>query len=277
MSSLTPIDKKWLEKALQMGGGYVLNYTDASFGEFFERHSVDIHGPKYRTYGGSKARKLRSFWDQESDRLVGRAISEMLDEYEADCEINGWDVDAQSLKKARGILASRLETPQKTGQADTVQGFLREEFDIPNIQSLPVEPIVVPIIESRLLEAQKALSVEAYLSVVILCGSILEAVLLGSAQKEPVKFNKSTASPKTKAGKVKLFHDWTLSNLIAVATDVGVLKPDVQKFGHGLRDFRNYIHPYQQIVSGFAPDEHTAKVCLQALKAALASVAGERH
>jgi hypothetical protein len=50
----------------------------------------------------------------------------------------------------------------------------------------------------------------------------------------------------------------------------------VKKFSHGLREFRNYIHPYEQMVSGFAPDEHTAKVCFQVLKAALASLAGER-
>ena len=276
MSSLTHLDKKYLEKALQMGSGYVLDYPDASFGKFFERHGVNIHGPKYRTHGGSKAKKLRSFWDQESDGLVGRSIAEMLDEYEADCEINGRDVDAPILEKARGILASRLGTPQNLRPVNTVQGFLSQEFDIPNIRSIPVEPPVVPIIESRLLEAQKALSAGAYLSVVMLCGSILEGVLLGNAQKEPAKFNKSSASPKTIDGKVKLFHDWTLSELIDVATNVGVLKPDVQKFGHGLRDFRNYIHPYQQMVSGFTPDEYTAKVCFQVLKAALASVAGER-
>ena len=61
-----------------------------------------------------------------------------------------------------------------------------------------------------------------------------------------------------------------------MAHDIGLLKPDVQKFSHGLRDFRNYIHPYEQLTSGFTPDEHTAKVCLQVLKAALADMAGER-
>ena len=30
-------------------------------------------------------------------------------------------------------------------------------------------------------------------------------------------------------------------------------------------------------ISDFSPDEHTAKVCFQVLKAALASVAGERQ
>ena len=75
---------------------------------------------------------------------------------------------------------------------------------------------------------------------------------------------------------MKQFHEWTLSELINVAHDLGLLKPDVQKFSHGLRDFRNYIHPYQQMASGFKPDEHTAKLCFQVLKAALADVAGDR-
>ena len=104
---------------------------------------------------------------------------------------------------------------------------------------------------------------------------MLEAVLLGAAQREPQKFNQSPASPKQN-GKVKQFHEWTLSEFINVAYDIGLLKPDVQKFSHGLRDFRNYIHPYQQMASAFKPDEHTAKVCFQVLKAALADMAGDR-
>ena len=78
---------------------------------------------------------------------------------------------------------------------------------------------------------------------------------------------------------MKQFHEWTLSEFINVAYDIGwrrILKPDVQKFSHGLRDFRNYIHPYQQMASAFKPDEHTAKVCFQVLKAALADMAGDR-
>ena len=276
MNSLTHIDKRYLEKALQMGDGFVLNYSDKTFGEFFGRHRVDIHGRKYQTHGTSKAKKMRSFWEQEPDALVGRVLSDMLDEYEVDCELSGRDIDGPILEKARHIAGRILGASQETRPANTVQGFLRQEITIPNVRNLPVEPAVVPIIESRLLEAQKALEAGAYLSVIFLCGSILEGVLLGKAQYEPAKFNKSSVSPKTEDGKVKRFHDWTLAQFIDVASDVDVLKPDVQKFSHGLRDFRNYIHPYQQMVSNFTPDEHTAKVCFQVLKAALASVAGER-
>ena len=157
----------------------------------------------------------------------------------------------------------------------TDDGSLKREFDIPNIQKLPVDLAVSGIIHDRLTEAQLCLSVGAHLSVIFQCGSVLEAVLFGAAQREPHKFNQSLASPKQN-GKVKQFHEWTLSEYINVAHEIGLLKPDVQKFSHGLRDFRNYIHPYQQMASGFKPDEHTAKVCFQVLKAALSDMAGDR-
>lgn len=277
MSSLTDIEKRYLEKILDMGGGYVLDYSDATYGEFFGRYTIDIHGTKYQTYGTSKAKKMRAFWEKEPDTLVGRVLSAMLDSYEAACELNEKEIDTRILKKARGIVGRLTGKPQETKPVETEAGFLDKEFAIPNIRKLPVEQAVVPIIESRLDEARKALAAGAYLSVVVLCGSILEAVLLGKAQQEPALFNSSKASPKTAQGKVKQFHDWTLAQFIDVAGDVGVLKLDVLKFSHGLRDFRNYIHPYQQMISGFSPDEHTAQVCFQVLKAALASVAGERQ
>lgn len=276
MSSLTDIEKRYFEKLFGMQTGYVLDFSDPKFGEFFSRHKVNIHGSKYQTYGTSKAKKLRAFWEQESDILVGNVLSEMLDSYVANCDLNNREIDKSVLEKSRGIVArlSGKEASPRTGQ--TVDDFLHSEFKIPNIQRLPIEAQAVPIIEKRLDEARMALGAGAYLSVIFLCGSVLEAVLLGAAQKDPARFNKTNASPKSNDGSVKRLHEWNLAQFIDASCEVGLLKPDVKKFSHGLRDFRNYIHPYEQMVSGFTPDEHTAKVCFQVLKAALASVAGER-
>lgn len=277
MSSLSASDKLYFEKLLGMGSGWVLDFTDATFAEFFRAHSIDIHSTKYQANGASKAKKLRSFWEQEPNLLVGRVLGELLDRYEANCELNATAKDAVPLEKSRTIV-TRL-AGVGTGAAalaSTEDAFLKNEFTIPHLDRLPIVPQVVPIIEARLAEARRALQAKAHLSVIFLCGSVLEAVLLGAAQGEPAKYNKAAASPKDKAGDVKPFHDWTLSQLIDVSCELGVLKPDVQKFSHGLRDFRNYIHPYAQMASGFSPDEHTAKVCFQVLKAAMASVAGGR-
>jgi len=276
MSSLTVIDRRYLEKVLGMGSGYVLNYSDKTFGAFFSRHSIDIHGPKYQIHGTSKANKLRTFWDIESDSVVGKVMSGMVDEYVVDCELNRTDIDSAFLEKVRGIISRLNGKQQAAPPTQTVDDFLKHEFTVPNVHKLPIEPQAIPIIESRLAEALKALGAGAHLSVIFLCGSVLEAVLLGAAQKEPARFNRAASSPKARDGSVKQFQEWSLAQFIDVACEIDLLKPDVKKFSHGLRDFRNYIHPYEQMVSGFSPDEHTAKLCFQVLKAALASVAGER-
>ena len=275
MSSLTDIDKRYLERLLGMQSGYVLDFTDATFGEFFDRHRIDIHDRKYQTYGTSKAKKMRAFWEQEPPAIVVSVLSEMLDSYVADCELNQRSVDSAVLEKSRAIVSKLSGKPPVRKAADEA-GFLEQEFTIPNIHKLPVEPQVVSIIDARLKEARTALRAGAHLSVIFMCGSVLEAVLLGVAQRNPGKFNTSRASAKTPDGKVKPFHEWSLAQFIDAACDIELLKLDVKKFSHGLRDFRNYIHPYEQMASGFTPDEHTAKVCFQVLKAALANLAGER-
>lgn len=276
MSSLTETDKLYFERLLGMEGGYVLHYTDATFGEFFNRHKIDIHGQRYQIYGTSKAKKMRAFWEAEPDALVGTVLGELLDVYEANCSLNDRPIETPALKKARAITTRLSGHDDSLKSPQTDDAFLRREFTIPSIPKLPVEAQVIPIIESRLNEARKTMTASAYLSTIFLCGSVLEAVLLGAAQKEPARFNRASASPKAGDGSVKRFHEWSLAQFIDVACELDLLKPDVKKFSHGLRDFRNYIHPYEQMSSGFTPDAHTAKLCFQALKAALASIVGER-
>ena len=257
-----------------MASGFVLDFSDATFSEFFNHYDVNIHGDRYQTYGTSKAKKLRAFWEKEPDSLVGSVLSEMLDLYEAQCELAQRAADSVPLARARAVVSRLVGATLSSTMTD--QGFLSEEFAVPALHNLPVDLPVAEIIRDRLNEAQACLQIGAHLSVIFQCGSVLEAVLLGAAQKHPQEFNRSDSSPKRRDGKVKSFQEWTLSELINGAHDIGLIKADVQKFSHGLRDFRNYIHPYPQLVSEFRPDEHTAKLCLQVLKAALADVSGER-
>ena len=56
MSSLKAIDRRSLETFLGMSSGYVLNFSDYTFGEFvLENTGLDIHSDRYRTQGSSKA------------------------------------------------------------------------------------------------------------------------------------------------------------------------------------------------------------------------------
>jgi len=276
MSSLMDNEKRYLEKLFGMSDGYFLDYKDHTFGELFNRHNIDIHGRKYQTFGTSKAKKFRAFWTLESDRKVGMVLSEILDSYEAKCIINHRQPERNLLEKARSIAGRLSNSSDDHCSASTESEFLARKFSIPNIQKMLIDAQVVPIIETRLKETEIALAAGAHLSVIFLCGSVLEAALLGRALHDSKRFNQTKATPKTAKGKPKYFQEWNLAQLIDVACEIGVLKPDIKKFSHGLRDFRNYIHPYEQLRSGFMPDRHTAILCFQVLKAALASRAGER-
>ncbi len=119
MSSLTSADKLYFEQILRMGHGYVLDFTDATFAGFFKHHELDIHAEKYQTYGKSKARKLREFWEQEPDALVSRVLSEMLDFYEAECDLNGREREVVSLAKCLQIV-DRLSDEAPTTKQVTV-------------------------------------------------------------------------------------------------------------------------------------------------------------
>lgn len=154
--------------------------------------------------------------------------------------------------------------------------FLKLTFDI-NVDALMLEPDVAAIIKSRIEEADTCIRNSASLAAIFLIGSVLEGILLGTASAYPQIFNSAQCSPKDKdSGKVRRFPDWTLNNYIDVAAEVGVLNQDVKKFSHVVRDFRNYIHPYQQMSSHFTPDKQTALICFQVLKAAIYQISAFR-
>lgn len=73
-------DKRVLEEFFGMGSGYVLNFSDRTFGEFVhEAVDIEIHSDEYSIHGLSKAKKLRAFWEIESDYLVGRLLNALID------------------------------------------------------------------------------------------------------------------------------------------------------------------------------------------------------
>lgn len=80
MNSLSHREKRQLEELFNMSSGYVLNFSDAAFGNFFvDTVNVDIHSEKYQSSGTSKAKKLREFWNIEPDYLVGKVILALIE------------------------------------------------------------------------------------------------------------------------------------------------------------------------------------------------------
>ncbi len=275
MSAISQIDKIKLETLLDMKGGYVSDFSNNSLQRFINNSvGKDIYDSKYDIYGTSKANRLRAFWEIESDNTVGKLTEEMLLYYETRKTINNQDIDDHTKKLYKECIeiAYRLQgkNKERIEKSENIESFLKKEVDEISINLLKIDGSVSTILEQRIQEVKKCLQANAALSAIFLCGSILEGILLSIATTNAKEFNQSNSSPKNKeTGKVKQFHEWSLNNLIDVAYDLGFIGLDVQKYSHSLRDFRNYIHPYQQMSSGFNPDMHTAKISWQVLKATI--------
>ena len=62
MPNLNTIEQRILEDYLQMGGGYVLDFTNHTFQQAILNFcGIDIYADTYADFGDSKAKRLRCF------------------------------------------------------------------------------------------------------------------------------------------------------------------------------------------------------------------------
>ncbi len=267
-----------LKKLFKMKGGFVLNfYTKERVADFFANDvGINIYDSKYDYKSGSQAKRVERLWKVGSDAQVGKSIIKLVYYIRNQCLIGELDKEAypKNLMEIALQTGHRLLGKESRDVNLTEEEFLGQDFSRISIESLGLAYPIVGSINQRLGEIQKCMKAGAPLAVIFLCGSALEGVLLGVAENNQKKFNTAQASPK-RNGKVNQLHEWTLRDLINVACETEMINIDVKKFSHSLRDFRNYIHPYRQVVEKFNPNMHTAEICQQVLLAALTQLSGK--
>src|SRR4051794_7032515 len=112
MATLSTNEEQILEKLFQMGGGFVLNFSDRAMAEFFRDDiGVNIFDQKYNYASGSKANRLRGFWKASDDVLAGKTIDKLIEYIESQILLgrsNKEDFSPELIDAARRI-GSRLE------------------------------------------------------------------------------------------------------------------------------------------------------------------------
>jgi hypothetical protein len=120
MSDLTFIEKTKLERQFQMGGGYVLDLSNRTLAEFVvESTGRDIYDAKYDYGSGSKANRLRAFWRQEPNHVVGKLTTDLL-KY---CRPPAGDPDRDRLFEECERIGSRL---QQSAGVDAIEAITPE-------------------------------------------------------------------------------------------------------------------------------------------------------
>ena len=268
---VTTLELRVIEDVLGMESGYVLDFSDRSFASFFDDFGVDISDDRFCADGLSKAKRLRRFLRGSEPDLVGRVLQALLD-----YRLAGSPDDLSSERRAayenviRRLLVTRVEQAKEQPAAGEASG-LGLKFEPESFARLALDGELRDALVARVREAENCFKVRSFLAVVILCGSVLEGLCLGFGAKEPERFRAAFTQRFRKTAPERL-GDWNLFEWLAVLRHLGEVSPTVEKYGQALRDFRNYVHPGQQLRAGFTPDEHNAQIALQVVLAAVADL-----
>jgi hypothetical protein len=265
--AITQVDISVIERVLDTGrgAGYVLDFSDADYGGFFRDFGVDIFADRYAGEGNSKGKRLRAFLRATPPPLSGRVLAALLRHR----TLNGKPSPAEADRAEFAAIARRLGgsvATEKSEAPESEDELLQLIFKPQVFERLPVEGSMSKLLVARMEEARRCVDNAAYLSAVILCGSVLEGMCLGYGTRHPEAANRGYAAQYSKPP--PHFHDWKLAQWIEVLGRIGVLSQNVVKFGTALRDFRNYIHPSEQLANRFDPDKHTARIAFQVVVAA---------
>jgi hypothetical protein len=259
--------KQMLEDLFGMSTGYVMDFNNGTFASFVE---TCLGFDPYQRYEGSKATILRQIWLNEPFAEVTKLNLDLLSKW----ELNKLRAGAEPTKYEQHALDElrALFTPaERPALTSDDLAFLNKDLGAVDLTALPKELTAQQVIAARLDEIDRALDSGAPLAVIFLVGSTLEGLLAELSLAHASTFASAAAAPKVK-GAVKSLDTWTLSELITVSHALGLLGEDVAKHADQVRNFRNYIHPRQQLRENFEPRIETARIAQQVLRAALADL-----
>ncbi len=75
MATIRSLDMRLIDDLFEMGGGYVLDFNDRTFGEFFNNDlRININDPKFSENGTSKAKRLRFLLQTVQEPTAVRAL-----------------------------------------------------------------------------------------------------------------------------------------------------------------------------------------------------------
>lgn len=124
MADLNFKEKRLLEKLFEMGGGYVLDFSDRTFQEFIiDTIGIDIYIEKYNYRSGSKANRLRGFWASEPNYITGSLIEHLLDYWITQVQTGERDINQteESLYKECQKIAARLKEGGPVENLDSIK------------------------------------------------------------------------------------------------------------------------------------------------------------
>lgn len=134
MVKLKRSEMRIIDNAFDMGGGYVLDFSDRTFAEFFEdEFGIEIYTTKYGFNGTSKAKHLRAFVEIEDPHKVSQVLRKLWEYKESfpqpQHDPAPWETPREiiDVKTPLFNLLTRIEGASERPSTDALEKFKKDE------------------------------------------------------------------------------------------------------------------------------------------------------
>ncbi|MHB8122927.1 MAG: hypothetical protein ACYDG4_12315 [Desulfuromonadaceae bacterium] len=152
------------------------------------------------------------------------------------------------LATALGILEIEVETDEGTPVTETKDFSFVKNSEIRRC------------LERDYTEIQRAFIAQCWKSVIVLSGGAIEAILT-----DLLISNSTKAKLSPKAPKQNEVMKWDLADLINVSVELDFVSSGVEKLSHSVREYRNLVHPGNEIRNKLTFNSEEAKIALEVL------------
>jgi hypothetical protein len=161
----------------------------------------------------------------------------------------------------------------------SVIGRLREIIDQPvgspiteEKEFLFIENIDLrQIVQRDYIELQKAYIASCWKSVLLLSGGLIEAVLLDLLQLKQEDIKECRSKPDESD-----ITKWDLNSLIRVSVELKLISDGVEKLSHPIREYRNLIHPGNELRKKLRYGPEEAKIAVEVVNILHRDLASQR-
>lgn len=138
-----------INRVFDMEGGYVLNFTNQTFADFFhEELGIDIDNPRWAVQGGSKAKRLRCYLRQASTKTALDTLNALWEYREA----SSITVDYPALDDS--VRAAYLRIIQRLGGNVPLPAAPRAQTKAPRVDATATSALAARLLTVSTMEPQ---------------------------------------------------------------------------------------------------------------------------
>lgn len=156
-------------------------------------------------------------------------------------------------------LDPKLESGEPRYTLPLDNGLPSTSLEEPGLEAIS-DADLSPVLRSRWKEACRCFESGAYLAATIMIGSVLETVLGVALRRNSKALETEGIELRDRKGNPLPLDRWSLGDMLDVSYKLGWTRDITKKFSDVVRDYRNLVHPFVQLRSGYQPGSEECRI-----------------